>query len=173
MPACRARRLARHASAIGSAAKINMDNRSQTSPYPERRNARLPDYNYAGLGAYFITVCTQGKECFFGEICGNQVAVNEYGRLVEGEWGRIPSVWPVVKLDAFIVMPNHIHGILVIEDLDTEKAGAVTPLPGRASRSGAASAAPPGSPLQGEAELAGSVGANQSARSSGTAVSPP
>ena len=72
-----------------------------------RRSVRLKGYDYAQTGAYFISICTQNRNCFF-----DQYAVLK--TIVNNQWKNIPTRFPTVTLDAFVVMPNHIHGIVVI-----------------------------------------------------------
>ena len=79
-----------------------------------RRSIRLRGYDYSQAGAYFITICTQNRECFFGEIIDNEMRFNEYGNIVLKQWDAIPERFPSIELDAFVVMPNHIHGIIFV-----------------------------------------------------------
>ncbi len=79
-----------------------------------RRSIRLKGYDYSAPGAYFVTVCTQNRECLLGEIVEGEMVLNVTGKVVEKCWLEIPSHFPHVKLDAFCIMPNHIHGILII-----------------------------------------------------------
>jgi len=79
-----------------------------------RRSIRLRSYDYSQAGSYFITLCTQKKACLFGAIAGDVMQLNDAGRLVRGIWGAIPEHYSSVELDYFVVMPNHIHGILVL-----------------------------------------------------------
>ena len=81
-----------------------------------RRSIRLHGYDYAQPGAYFVTVCTQNRRCLFGGVMGGAMRLNAAGRVVEKCWHNIPSHFPHVALDAFVVMPNHVHGILRIVD---------------------------------------------------------
>ncbi|GER93018.1 hypothetical protein A45J_0749 [hot springs metagenome] len=81
-----------------------------------RRSIRLKGYNYAQAGAYFITICTQGKMCLFGEIVDMEMRINDAGQMVVNEWKKLPEKFPNLTLDSFVVMPNHIHGIIVITD---------------------------------------------------------
>ena len=78
-----------------------------------RRSSRLKGYDYAGAGAYFVTICAQNRECLFGEIVDGKMLLNDAGRMVETVWDQLPIRFPHLELDEFIVMPNHIHGILV------------------------------------------------------------
>ena len=79
-----------------------------------RRSIRLKGYDYSQPGAYFVTIGTQDRACLFGDVVDGEMRLNDAGRLVVAEWERIPERFPHIALDAFIVMPNHIHGILVI-----------------------------------------------------------
>ena len=86
------------------------------TPFPARRSIRLQGYDYRQSGAYFITVCAFRQACRFGEIRNGQPALNELGKIVQRCWLRIPELRASVELDACVVMPNHLHGILVIRD---------------------------------------------------------
>ncbi len=77
---------------------------------------RLRGYDYRQSGAYFITVCAFRQACRFGEIRNGQPALNELGKVVQRCWLRIPELRASVELDSHVVMPNHLHGILVIRD---------------------------------------------------------
>jgi putative transposase len=79
-----------------------------------RRSIRLNGYDYSQTGAYFITVCTQGRECLFGGVVDGEIRLNEYGKIAVNSWKDIPAHFRNAKLDAFLVMPNHIHGIIMI-----------------------------------------------------------
>ncbi len=79
-----------------------------------RRSIRLKDYDYSQAGAYFITICTYKKQCMLGNIINGEMVLNKYGKVVEEEWYRSATIRLEVELDAFVVMPNHIHGIVVI-----------------------------------------------------------
>jgi REP element-mobilizing transposase RayT len=79
-----------------------------------RRSIRLRGYDYAACGAYFVTMCVHRRECLLGAVVDGEVRLNEYGCAVEECWGAIPQHFAHVELDAFVVMPNHVHGIVVI-----------------------------------------------------------
>jgi REP element-mobilizing transposase RayT len=81
-----------------------------------RRSIRLRGYDYSQAGAYFVTVCTHDRMCLFGEIMDRQMRLNAAGRVVEQCWNQIPEHFPHVELDEFVVMPNHVHGIIVIAE---------------------------------------------------------
>jgi REP element-mobilizing transposase RayT len=91
---------------------------ADTMPFdPERRHRRsirLKGYDYHQAGAYFVTVCTQDRACLFGEVIGGEMRLNEAGQMVHDIWNDLPSFYPGVQTDAFIVMPNHMHGIIIL-----------------------------------------------------------
>ena len=76
---------------------------------------RLKGYDYGQSGAYFVTVCTQGRTCLFGNVAEGQMQSNEAGRMVERWWLELNRKFPTVKTDDYVVMPNHFHGILAIQ----------------------------------------------------------
>ena len=75
---------------------------------------RLSGYDYSRTGAYFVTTCTHGRADLFGKIVKNEMRLNVYGRMVQEVWNGLPGHYPHVVLDAFVIMPNHIHGIVVL-----------------------------------------------------------
>lgn len=79
------------------------------------QTTRLQNWDYGNNAPYFITVCTKNRFNYFGEIKNNEMKLYEIGSLAEHFWKEIPIKFPFAKLDDFIVMPNHIHGILFIE----------------------------------------------------------
>ena len=91
---------------------------SKPMPFNERSSIRLSDFDYASFGAYFVTLCTSGRQCYFGEVTDDGVQLNDYGKTVAECWMAIPGHMPNVKTDAFIIMPNHLHGILWIMGAD-------------------------------------------------------
>ncbi|MGA2630174.1 MAG: transposase [Terriglobia bacterium] len=82
-----------------------------------RRSIRLRGWDYARPGLYFVTVCTQGKEHVFGAVADGEMRLNEYGRNVAACWEELPRHYPRIRVDGFIVMPNHVHGIIEILDV--------------------------------------------------------
>ncbi len=79
-----------------------------------RRLLRLKEYDYSRAGTYFITGCTKHKKMLFGDIVEDGISLNVFGLLVKECWDNLPRHYHFLELDAFIVMPNHVHGILVI-----------------------------------------------------------
>jgi putative transposase len=88
-----------------------------------RRSIRLAGYDYSQAGAYFITICTHDRMALFGEIIENDVRLNPNGIIVTATWDQLPAHYPNIDLDAFIVMPNHIHGIIILTDVSSVRHG--------------------------------------------------
>ena len=85
---------------------------------PQRRSLRLADYDYTLSGAYFVTVCAASHVCLFGTVVAGEMRLNAYGQIAEREWRRTAEMRTAVTMDAWVVMPNHVHGIVVIEAAD-------------------------------------------------------
>ena len=81
---------------------------------PRRRNLRLPEFDYSQPGAYFVTIVTQDRKTLFGQIVDGEMVLNDIGKMVEEVWIAIPKHFPNVELGEFVIMPNHIHGIISI-----------------------------------------------------------
>ncbi len=79
-----------------------------------RKSIRMENYDYSQFGGYFVTICTHEKKCIFGSILGEKMHSNEYGSIVSEVWNSIPNHFDNVELDQFVVMPNHVHGIIFI-----------------------------------------------------------
>jgi len=79
-----------------------------------RRSIRLKDYDHARAGAYFVTICTHRRKCLLGEVVGGETRLTEFGKIVHHEWFKTEEIRPRVRLnkDEFVMMPNHIHGVL-------------------------------------------------------------
>jgi putative transposase len=75
---------------------------------------RLKGYDYSSPGEYFVTICTQGLECVFGEITGDEIQFNEYGSIAKRNWEKLSQQYSHLQLDEFIIMPNHVHGIIIL-----------------------------------------------------------
>lgn len=88
-----------------------------------RRSIRLTGHDYAQAGPYFVTICTQDRTCWFGEVADGIMHLNEAGRVAAAIWSDLPARFPGVATDAYVVMPNHIHGIIRI-DVDAAEEGA-------------------------------------------------
>ena len=81
----------------------------------QRRPLRLKDYDYTQAGAYFITLCMHNRKCLLAKMIDNEVRLNAWGKVVESEWRQTAILRPYVSLDAYVVMPNHFHGILFLQ----------------------------------------------------------
>lgn len=84
-----------------------------------RKPIRLKNYDYSEPGYYFVTVCVKDRECCFGEIVNGEMALNKCGKIVDQQWQWLKQNFPYVDLDTFVIMPNHFHGILIINDVGT------------------------------------------------------
>ncbi len=82
----------------------------------QRRSIRLEGYDYSRPGAYFVTLCTHNRECLFGEIADDTMLLNSYGQIAEEEWLRSAEIRAEVEMDVFVVMPNHVHGIVWMKE---------------------------------------------------------
>ncbi|MDP8201562.1 MAG: hypothetical protein P9M11_05415 [Candidatus Tenebribacter burtonii] len=80
---------------------------------------RLPSWDYGANAPYFVTICTKNRERFFGEIIHNNIELSPLGKIAFNYWLNIPKHFPFVELDEFIIMPNYIHGIIVINKSET------------------------------------------------------
>ena len=83
-----------------------------------RRSIRLKGYDYSRAGLYFITICTHGRKRIFGEIGDGVMALNDAGRVVETCWLAIPDHYPNARLHEYVIMPNHVHSIVGVQDFE-------------------------------------------------------
>jgi len=83
-----------------------------------RRSIRLQGYDYSAAGAYFVTICAKERACLFGDVVDGEMMLNQAGNVAHGCWRDIPGHFPHAELDEFVIMPNHVHGIIVIGDHD-------------------------------------------------------
>jgi REP element-mobilizing transposase RayT len=113
-----------------------------------RRSIRLPGYNYSEQGSYFITICTAGRQCILGNVEDGVAVLSAFGEIARQEWLRSATLRREVILDAFVVMPNHVHGIVTL----TEQA------PGAGSDVGAHGNAPGRAPIRQSRSIATFVG---------------
>ena len=82
---------------------------------PRRRQLRLPDYDYAEPGAYFITLCSHQRLCLFGTIRDGMMVTNSFGQVVTETWGEQTGAPSAIRTDEWVLMPNHFHAIVLIE----------------------------------------------------------
>ena len=85
----------------------------------KRRSIRLPQFDYSRQGAYFVTICTRDRVCLFGDIVDGEMRLNDFGKAAHEVWEQIVTHFPLVETDAWIVMPNHVHGVIFIAEPDT------------------------------------------------------
>jgi len=94
-----------------------------------RKSSHLRDYDYSSPGDYFVTMCAHNKRCLFGEVIADEMHLNEAGVVVEECWRAIPAHFPTVALDRFVVMPNHVHGIVQLHPIPQPQNGAMNRAP--------------------------------------------
>ena len=82
------------------------------------KSTRLQNWDYGNNGYYFVTICTKNKNKYFGEIENREMILNDIGKIAEKYWLEIPKHFDFVLLDEFVIMPNHIHGIIIINKND-------------------------------------------------------
>ena len=87
-----------------------------------RQPNRLSGYNYSWNGLYFVTICTKDRVSYFGDIVDFEMRLNECGEITKKYWAEIPKHFPLAKLDEWVIMPNHIHGIILIDDTNADTA---------------------------------------------------
>ncbi len=81
----------------------------------KRKRNRLKEYDYSQAGYYFITICVNDRKDYFGKIDNSSCKLNEYGKMVEQILEKIPIIYPYLELDYYVIMPNHIHIIIIID----------------------------------------------------------
>jgi len=81
-------------------------------------STRLKNWDYGWNAPYFVTICTQDREHFFGKIVDGKMVLSKIGHSANSCWNEIPNHFPFVELGAHIIMPNHVHGIIIINKLD-------------------------------------------------------
>jgi putative transposase len=95
---------------------MNRGSNTESEDKPGRKSIRLPGFDYSGSGGYFVTIVTFGRDFLFGEIADGRMRVNALGEIVQECWEAIPVHFPNTTIDAFCIMPNHIHGIIFIHE---------------------------------------------------------
>ena len=93
----------------------------------QRKSIRLSEYDYSFPNWYYITICTHERRNLFGKIKNGKMILNKFGNVVEGEWIRTKEARKYVDLDYYVIMPNHLHGIIIIEQ-SIEKNNVQSPL---------------------------------------------
>jgi len=84
-----------------------------------RKSIRLQGFDYSRAGAYFVTIVAHGRECLFGEIVDGEMKMNRFGEILNHAWFDLPRHYRHVSLGAFVIMPNHVHGIIVLNEDDS------------------------------------------------------
>jgi putative transposase len=79
-----------------------------------RRSIRLAGYDYRIAGAYFVTLCTQNRKCLLGNVANGEMTLNDSGHMIHRVWNELPHYYPGVDIDTFQIMPNHVHGIIIL-----------------------------------------------------------
>ncbi|WP_020404675.1 transposase [Gracilimonas tropica] len=98
-------------------------------PKNNRKSIRLQSYDYSNPGYYFVTICTKDREAIFGNIENGMMAKNELGNVAYKYWLRMPIQYDYVRIPAFVIMPNHVHGIIEVTQKHTPTVGAIHELP--------------------------------------------
>jgi REP element-mobilizing transposase RayT len=94
----------------------------------QRKTIRLKEYDYSQPGDYFVTICTQDHEYTFGKIINGEMQLNNVGNMVKECWEKISVHFKNVELDSYIIMPNHLHGIIAICECDGSRGEVTSPL---------------------------------------------
>ncbi len=81
-----------------------------------RHSIRLPGYDYSQAGAYYVTIVAQRRECLFGEVLNGEMKLSRYGQIVQAAWFDLPKHYRHLELDAFCIMPNHVHAIFILNN---------------------------------------------------------
>jgi putative transposase len=80
----------------------------------DRHSIRLPEYDYSQTGAYYVTIVAWQRECLFGQVVNGEMVLSKFGLVAKQQWEKLPNRFPHIELGAFVIMPNHMHGIIVI-----------------------------------------------------------
>ena len=81
-----------------------------------RHSTRLQSYDYSRGGAYFVTICTQDRARLLGEVLSGQMCLSSAGQMISDVWASMPTRFPTIVLDTFVVMPDHVHGVVMLCD---------------------------------------------------------
>lgn len=90
--------------------------RRMDSAVHHRHSIRLPGYDYSQAGAYYVTLVSYRRECLFGDLVNHEFTLNVFGRVIRYAWLDLPCHYPNVRLDAFCIMPNHVHGFIILNE---------------------------------------------------------
>jgi putative transposase len=89
--------------------------------YTERKILRLQGFDYSQAGAYFVTICAFDKKCIFGNIVDTHMNLNKTGQIITAAWENLPKIYSAISLDHWVIMPNHLHGIIWLEEKHSGK----------------------------------------------------
>ena len=103
--------------------------RESYSAIYRRSSIRLRGYDYSSPGAYFVTICARHRQCLFGDIVDATMRLSEAGQVIQTVWDALPKRFANIDLDISVVMPNHVHGIIMLTD--SSEVGARLALPGK------------------------------------------
>lgn len=95
-----------------------------TADIHPRKSIRLKEYDYSQNGGYFVTICVQNRKNLFGEIKNQSMFLNDVGTMIEMWWKKLPIKYSQISLDAYVIMPNHFHGIIIINTVGASHVGA-------------------------------------------------
>lgn len=95
----------------------------ENKKYPIRKRNRLREWDYSTPHWYYVTICTQNHHEWFGEVVNGKILLNRYGKIVNIYWREISNHFSDIRLDEYIIMPNHIHGIVIIKDTSEVRNG--------------------------------------------------
>ncbi|PSB02232.1 transposase [Merismopedia glauca] len=89
--------------------------------FHHRRSHRLQGYDYSSCGAYFMTIRSHNRECIFGEISEGEMQLNELGKIARSHWQQLSQRYQNLQIDESIVMPNHLHGIIILLESSSDR----------------------------------------------------
>lgn len=93
-----------------------------------RKSISIPGYDYSQNGHYFVTICVQNKECIFGKINDGKMILNDIGKIIDLYWNKSLNHFKNIELDKYQIMPNHMHGIIVINNIGSSRGEVISPL---------------------------------------------
>lgn len=91
-----------------------------------RRSLRLAGYNYRTPGTYYVTICAQDRACLFGAVTAGEMRLSDAGQMIRRTWNELSARYPGVETDAFIIMPNHVHGVIFLLDSAVDGSSALS-----------------------------------------------